>query len=447
MVSGSKPDGAIVNKKPLNQALPIGTAAISLAIGMGLQFWTGPAAAGDDLWEAISTGKPSLSMRYRFEYVDDDEPRRPKDAIANTLRTALGYKTGQFYGFDVLLEAENVLSITDDDYQVPGIPSNTEYAVIADPTGTEMNQAYLGFAGIANTYIQAGRQIVTYRDAPFHRYLGTVLWRQNWQTHDGVGITNTSFKDLRLRYNYTTKVHRIFGEDSAIGESPMDSHFINVLYTGIAGAELEGYFYRTDYDGVSRFDAQTIGVRLQGAYKVNDQLKWLYHIEGAYQDSIEENPADYDTNYFKIEGGLNYALGNAFIKAITIKLAYELLTSDDGIESFQTPLATLHAFHGWADKLLTYPRDGIEDIHITFAAPLYGGVNLLIVYYDIGSDNDDYDYAQEFDIQLTKKIAERFTFGLKYANWDSDQNLLNLARNGTLGYDTSKTWAFVQFQY
>ena len=37
---------------------------------------------------------------------------------------------------------------------------------------------------------------------------------------------------------------------------------------------------------------------------------------------------------------------------------YEELGSDGGVAAFQTPLATLHAFNGWADLFLTTPGDG-----------------------------------------------------------------------------------------
>ena len=42
---------------------------------------------------------------------------------------------------------------------------------------------------------------------------------------------------------------------------------------------------------------------------------------------------------------------------------YEVLGADDGaaLTSFQTPLATLHKFQGWADKFLTTPPNGIRE--------------------------------------------------------------------------------------
>ena len=45
-----------------------------------------------------------------------------------------------------------------------------------------------------------------------------------------------------------------------------------------------------------------------------------------------------------------------------------------GNRAFQTPLATKHAFQGWADQFLTTPADGIEDAYLGVTAPLLGGL-------------------------------------------------------------------------
>ena len=47
--------------------------------------------------------------------------------------------------------------------------------------------------------------------------------------------------------------------------------------------------------------------------------------------------------------------------ALEFKLGYEELGSNAGLYGLQTPLATLHAFNGWADKFLVTPVD-IPDV-------------------------------------------------------------------------------------
>ena len=49
---------------------------------------------------------------------------------------------------------------------------------------------------------------------------------------------------------------------------------------------------------------------------------------------------------------------------VTVKAAYESLEGN-GARGFSTPLATLHAFQGWADVFLNTPADGVDDASLT----------------------------------------------------------------------------------
>ncbi|MBZ0166665.1 MAG: hypothetical protein K8I00_07635, partial [Candidatus Omnitrophica bacterium] len=78
-------------------------------------FLSGNAVDGaETLKEAIEEGKPSIDMRYRFETVDQDG--LPEKAEASTLRTRLGYKSGEFRHFMGVIEFENITQVGDDDY-------------------------------------------------------------------------------------------------------------------------------------------------------------------------------------------------------------------------------------------------------------------------------------------------------------------------------------------
>jgi len=170
-----------MNLKNINRIKPIiwGMLASSMTLS------SNSVHAEDALWEALTGGKPDMSIRLRYENVDDDLV--PREANANTARITLGYKTGTFHGFGFYGEVENVTEIFSGDYNHPARPV-PGVATVADPAGTEINQAYVFFNGIADTSIKAGRQVITYRKAPFHRFIGTIQWRQNWQTFDALSI-------------------------------------------------------------------------------------------------------------------------------------------------------------------------------------------------------------------------------------------------------------------
>ena len=57
--------------------------------------------------------------------------------------------------------------------------------------------------------------------------------------------------------------------------------------------------------------------------------------------------------------GLRIEPGIAYDR-IKLKLGFEVLEGD-GTTAFQTPLATLHAFQGWADQFLVTPGAGVDD--------------------------------------------------------------------------------------
>ncbi|MEX0614296.1 MAG: alginate export family protein, partial [Methylophaga sp.] len=187
------------------------TFALSLLTVMLSSAFVVPQVAADDSFiEAIKSGKVSFSARARYESVEQDNAL--EDADAFTLRTTLGYETGRFNGFGGFLELEDVTALGGENYNST-TNGETLYSVVADPEGTEVNQAYLSYQGF-DSMLKFGRQQITYRDAPFHRFIGNVLWRQNHQTFDAFSIQNTSLPDTQLSYAYINKVNTIFGEDA-----------------------------------------------------------------------------------------------------------------------------------------------------------------------------------------------------------------------------------------
>ena len=409
--------------------------------------------ASDALVDAVKNGKFDLGLRYRFEHVDDDRLRANgsplRDAKASTLRTTLGYRSGEFYGFSARLLFENVTEIGADDYN-DGSNGKTQYATVVDPTETEIDEAYIRYTGLPNTSLTAGRQYLTYRKAPFHRFMGTILWRQNWQTQDALKLENTSLPNTTLRYAYIWNVNRIFGEDArgALANFDSDSHTFNIQYTGLPLGKLEAYAYLLDFDNAAAFSSKTFGVRYNGRYPFSDSIAAIFAAEYAHQSDHANNPNDIDADYFLGEIGAQFAL-SAFVNKLTLKFNYELLGGDGGADRFVTILGTNHAYQGWADRFLITPGDGIEDFYVTLIATFWKA-KLIAVYHDLNSDNQSYDYGEEIDILLSATFRERYTVGLKYSHYDADRNSSNLSRNGAnsgVTRDLEKFWAFAQVSF
>ncbi len=127
---------------------------------------------GDPFWSALSKGKFDFSARYRYEHVDDDNA--VNDADASTIRTTLGYTSAGFHGFGMRLLGQDVRDVFVDDFNdATGRPSSkTQFPVVADPSETDFLEAYLSYSGLQDSALEGttfklGRQLVTYRKAPF----------------------------------------------------------------------------------------------------------------------------------------------------------------------------------------------------------------------------------------------------------------------------------------
>ena len=399
------------------------------------------AQAEDAFWTALTGGKPDFSVRLRYENVDDDT--QPRDANANTARVTLGYRTGRFHGVGFYGEVEHVQEMFSDNFSHPARPQ-PGFPVIADPEGTEINQAYLFFDGIADTSIRLGRQEITYRDAPFHRFIGTILWRQNWQTFDAASVVNTSLPDTILSYAYVWNVNRIFGDDAPdpLDDFDSNSHFINAKYNGFSMVKFEAYAYLFEFDNAEQFSTNTYGTRANGGIPVNETIKAIYTAEYAHQNDAGDNVNQISADYLLGELGAKFSF-NGPVTSLLLKASYELLEGKGGADTFNTILGTNHAFQGWADRFLITPGDGIEDIHFTAIVDAFGA-KFIAVYHDLSSDNNSYEYGTELDLLATKTFYEHYTFGLKYSDYDADQNAFN---SGATAADVSKFWAFVEFRF
>ena len=147
-------------------------------------------------------------------------------------------------------------------------------------------------------------------------------------------------------------------------------------------------------------------------------------LEYAHQNDYGENPNNYSADYFLVEGAVTSG-------GITGKLGYEILEGDS-VQAFQTPLATLHAFQGWADKFLTTPVDGIEDLYVSVAMKIYGA-NLSLLYHRFSPEAGGPDYGSEWDLVVKKPFANRYAIVIKYSNYDAR----------SFATDTEKAWVML----
>lgn len=384
-----------------------------------------PATAADSLEAAITGGKAGLDLRYRYESVD--QTGIANKAVASTLRTRLNYATDSYSDVSAFIEFDDVMAFGSANYNdATGLASaKTTYPIVADPEGTEVNQAFLSYKGVANTTLKFGRQRVIFDNA---RFIGNVGWRQNEQTYDAFTVANTSLKDTAIVYGYVTNVNTIFGEESAKGNIDTETHLINVAYSGLAVGELSAYGYFLDLINAPTTSNSTLGLRFAGGTKVSDAVKAIYTVEYATQSDYKDGASTIDADYNLIELGAEFS-------GVTAMLGYEVLGF--GASAFSTPLATLHAFNGWADKFLATPTNGLVDTYLSVEGKV-ADVKLQAVYHDFAADAGGASYGDEIDLMAMKKFGKHYSLMAKYASYSADT---------TATTDTDKMWLMGQAQF
>ncbi|MEO6339241.1 MAG: alginate export family protein [Caulobacteraceae bacterium] len=380
-------------------SLGVVVAALTLASGAAHAADTG------DLIEAIQKGKPILEFRPRYENVD--QANLARDAAAFTLRTRLGWETAAWHGFKALIEFEDVRQLGSEHYNTT-INGKTTFPIIADPDVTELNRAQLTWTPNKAFTATVGRQRVNLDD---QRFIGSVGWRQDEQTLDAVrgDFTHGKFK---ATYLYIGQVNRIYGEAL---DWDSDSHALNATYGFSDAFKLQGFLYALQFKQAPASSTNTWGVKATGALKLAP-FKLAYAASYAKQTDYRNNPGDFSLDYWMGEAAATYDI-------YTLKVNYESLEGD-GKRGFATPLATLHAFQGWADVFLTTPTRGINDVNVSFSIkpklklPHLSNVELFVRRHDFSFQQGSGDLGSEWDAQVTASFTKQLTGLIKFADYD-----------------------------
>lgn len=408
-------------------------AATVLVAGMSSMSYANP------LEEIFSDGKYCIQIRPRYEFVDQDG--KSKNANAFTVRTALSAQVGLLgvEGLGAQIQMINVANFGNEKYNPnPANADISNYPVVVDPDQTRVTQANISYS--ANGFVGiVGRKMVVLDNA---RFIGNVGWRQMPQTYDLAAVIYNGIENLSLLGAYVNRVHRVTDN----GKIDSGSVLLHASYKVMPELTITAYDYM-----IQNF-ADHIGIRATGTIEL-DMAKLKYTAEYAKQtdptmtdddDTIlpiiqnlgvtDPDNIDQDSDYY------NIAI-DATIDAFIVGLGYEVL-GDDGNKAkgtaFYTPLATLHAMNGWADKFLGgTPANGLADftIKVGYDAGEFG--KLVAIYHNYESDKGSIDYGTEVDVAYKYKIAKNLGLLLKGAWYDADKHSV----------DTTKYWVQLDYKF
>lgn len=379
-----------------------------------------PVHAADSLTDAFKAGDVGFDLRYRLETVDQDT--FAKGATASTLRARLNYKTADYEGLSFLVEFDYVAEVFIDDYNAGAgnTPDRGQYPVVADPSGPDLNQAFLQYQ-TSETVFRAGRQRIVLDNA---RFVGDVGWRQNPQTYDAFSIQSKTGAGIQLDLAYVLNANRIFGDDVPAGDHRQDTFLINASKSFEGAGKLSGYIYSIDNEDSPGFSTETLGARYAGSVKSGSRT-FGYGFEYARQKDKSNSPVSFEADYYRID--LSASLG-----AATLYGGFESLQGDHRVsgKAFRTPLATLHAFNGWADMFLSTPNAGLNDSFVGIRGKA-GAWSWDLLYHDFSAQSGPADFGSEIDASLSRKIKEDYGLLFKTARFNSDAGAYA---------DTTKFW-------
>ena len=329
-------------------------------------------------------------------------------AHALTAGTDLGYTLSYGEFLQAAAQLENTVALDGDSYNQAGLnPGGAGQVVIADPEITELNQLWASAKFDAAT-AKVGRQIIIHDNA---RFVGNVGWRQNMQTFDAARFSLAApDSGLAFDYAYVNQVLRIFGRDHAQGAWDSDSHLFNASWKARPDLTVTAYAYLLEFDNSPANSCNTTGLAFTGKRPVTDTLNLVYRAEYARQTDAGQNIANYAAAYWCFEAGI--AAANT-----SVTLGYEDLGSDHNV-GFKTPLATAHAFNGWADLFLGTPATGLADVYLKATAKLPGKLSATAVYHDFSASDGGAAYGTEIDLSITRPINQKISALLKFADFN-----------------------------
>lgn len=386
------------------------------------------------------TFKPLIDARLRLESVDQAGVPEQSDALTLRLRAGGEVKSGDFA---VLVEGEATAALSST-YN-SGLNGKGIYPIVADPQNIDLNRAQVQFTGVPKTVLTLGRQRINLDD---QRFVGTVLWRQNEQTYDAVRAEWTGIKGVKADVTYAWGVRTIWGVNGFGARQQAisgDNVFANLSYKAKTWG-IAGFAYQVDQDEAVvqnfRNSSRTFGIRANASLPVAKGVK--LNVLGSYatQSDFHRNPNDYAADYFAGEAVLD-------LSGPKLTAGFEVLGADSGLAltSFQTPLATLHKFNGFADKFLVTPPNGLRDIYFGagYALPkakLLPGFNINLTWHQFKSDRLNQKYGNEWNAVGGFKIGKKVSLLAKYANY---------RRSGAANFagdaDTRKYWVELDYAF
>ena len=362
--------------------------------------------------EGARDTKFDFNLRYRLETVD--QTGIDNRARASTAKARLSWIMPSNDGFSAGLEADHVFAVGEERHNSLSNGLD-QYPVVADPTGFDLNQAYIRYRD-ASLIVTMGRQRILHGT---QRLVGGVAWRQNEQTFDALRVQSVH-DNASIDYSYATRVNRIFGPDGGVQPARWEggAHLFRLEVKPAEGHAFGSFVYLMDFenDNGPANANRTYGVDYSATLGAFDLYASI-----AQQSDWADNPSSYDAAYYTVEASTKRG-------PVTYTAGYEVLGSDDGVAGFRAPTATLHKFQGWTDRFLATPPAGVRDSYLKAAAKI-GPAALVIALHDFRAAEGDAAYGREVDMSVSCPLGDKLGLLFKFARYNANEHATDITKS------------------
>lgn len=345
----------------------------------------------------------TADLRYRVEAVEQDGI--DDDAVASTVRLRLGVQSARWHGFDTgaMFHGTRVLGnrLYNDTVNPVARP------VVADPADTNLSQAWGRYQAGDAFESRVGRQRIIDDNA---RFIGNVGFRQLEQTFDAVTVDWRPTEAWQVQTWYLDQANRVFGPNHPAplsARANLDT-WVGILSHHFGDLQADLYHHRLAFEDRPASHENT-GIRLHGALPGTATFSW--RAEYARQSGLDDEGPARGQDYIRLALGQQRQGWRWFF-------GHERL-GGDGDDAFQTPLATLHAHNGWADRFLTTPDNGLRDTWAGLATSA-GAWQLLARAHDFRADHGGAQYGQELDLSAGRALMGPWQTEIKLALFEGE---------------------------
>ncbi|MEN9358899.1 MAG: hypothetical protein RL095_434 [Verrucomicrobiota bacterium] len=366
----------------------------------------------ENFQEMFTKGQADGQIRLRYEYVDQENGKPHSWAATSRLR--LGFRTAEIGGLSFYGQGHANLTPWDE-YSDGRQGKNSTRDIIADPDGFRLHQLYADMKWIPDTLVRVGRQEINLDD---QRFVGSIDWRQNGQSFDGILVQNKSVDKLTLTAAYLTEIQTILLKpttDLSHGSNELNGlGVLHARYNYAGKHNISAFAYLLDCDADNSVKAVngerierdniTEGLRLDGSFDIDAKNAINYDVMGALQQDFNGGNGGHDgeflSAYLAYEIEKKYSLGGG----------YSYISGAEGSGAnygFDTLAGTAHKFNGWADLFTSTNggawKVGLQDLWIDASVKVDDVGKFTAAYHWFYTAND-FSGAKDFDGHLGDEI-------------------------------------------